>query len=66
MEIIISFIIYHRLTLLLICVFKRLIGKEFVFMMVLKCLLQLHFTKMDTFFGETFYSQFDGAYKLMQ
>ena len=35
-------------------------------MIVLKCLLELHFTKMDTFFGETFYSQFDGAYKLTQ
>jgi hypothetical protein len=29
---------------------KRLIGKELVSMIVFKCLLQLPFTKMDTFF----------------
>jgi hypothetical protein len=35
---------------LLSCALKRLKDKEFVSIIVLKCLLELHFTKMDTVF----------------
>jgi len=42
---------------LLSCALKLLMGKDFVSMIVLKCLLQLHFTKLDTFFLRKLFSQ---------
>ncbi len=35
---------------LLACALKRLMVEEFASMIVVKCLLQLHLTKMDAFF----------------